>query len=194
MFNFKKYMSLSNIKFYLRNKVKTSGDNQISLGENTRVRYCQIEIRGHSNQLMIDDGANLKNVSIEIFGNHCSIHIGKNTVIGENCYISAKETQTSVSIGENCMFSRNVNVMTSDGHDLYQEDGKRFNQAENITIGEHVWLCDGVTLLKGANIGAHSVVGLKSLVTKAMPENSLIVGIPARVVKSNIQWDEKLTF
>lgn len=194
MLSFLKKIQLNTLIFLIRNKIKVQKGNEINLGENTRIRKCNITIFGKNNRLVIEEKVNIKNVHIEIIGNDCFFIIGARSVIGENCYFSVKENNTELHIGADCMFSRKINILTSDGHDIYNKKGIRINPAKNIYIGDHVWVCDGVTLLKGAHVGSGSVVGMKSLVTKAMPENSIITGVPARVVQTEINWDEKLTF
>ncbi len=187
-------INLKNIVFFFRNKLKIQNENKVKLGKNVRIRNCQITILGDNNRLVIENGVNLKKVNIEIIGNNCSLVIGANSIVGEGCYFSVKEDDIELCIGVDCMFSRNISLLTSDGHDIYNKEGERINPAKSIYIGDHVWLCDGVTVLKGTHIGSGSVVGIKSLVTKTMPENSIIAGVPAKVVQTGINWDEKLTF
>lgn len=177
----------------LRNKIKIRPNNHIQVGKNTRIRYCDIFVNGENNQLIIHDGANLKGVSIELNGNNCRLEIGKNCVIGENCFFSSRENGTQLSIGDNCMFSRNIKVMTSDGHDILR-NGKRINPAKNIHIGSHVWLADNVTVLKGISIGNGSIVGINSTVTHSIESNSIAAGNPARIITNAIDWQEELTF
>ena len=52
-----------------------------------------------------------------------------------------------------------------------------------IIIGDNVWLGYGVTVLAGVQIGSNSVIGAKSVVTKNIPEGSVAVGVPAKVVR-----------
>lgn len=91
----------------LRNKIRVKPNNKIQIGKNTRIRYCDIYVNGNNNQLIIHDGANLKGVSIELNGNNCLLEIG------ENCFLSCRESGTKLVIGKECMFSRNVKLMTS---------------------------------------------------------------------------------
>lgn len=184
---------MKNILFKIRNKVRLSGTNSVSISSGARVRKCDISIKGNNNKLIIKNGVNIKGSKIEINGNNCSIIFEENSVIGENCYFSSREKDTLISIGKNSMFSRNIKLMTSDGHDIFCGD-KRINLAKNIIIGEHVWLADSVTVLKGCNIGNGSVVGINSLVTKDIGENKIAAGVPAVEIKDNIHWDEELTF
>ncbi|AYK16551.1 MULTISPECIES: acyltransferase [Aeromonas] len=181
------------LKLYARNKVRCQSGNTIEILGSVRVRKCQIKIKGSGNKLILHSGANIKNTIIEIDGNDCELSIGRDCVIGEGCYLSCRERNIVLNIGDHCMFSRNVRVMTSDGHDILKNH-IRINPAKNIKIGSHVWLADGVTVLKGATIGNGSIVGVGALLTSSMPSNSISVGIPAKIVKENITWQEDITF
>ncbi|EPH6366701.1 acyltransferase [Vibrio cholerae] len=177
----------------LRNKIRIKENNHIDIRENTRVRYCDIHVNGKNNRLIIHQGANLKGVTIELDGENCLLEIGSDCVIGENCFISCRERDTELIIGNACMFSRNIKIMTSDGHDILQ-DGKRINPAKSIYIGSHVWLADNVTVLKGVTIGSGSVVGINSTVTKSIADNCIAAGNPSRTIKDNINWNTPLSY
>lgn len=86
------------------------------------------------------------------------------------------------------MLSRNAKLMTSDGHPIIQ-DGKIINSAKNITLGNHVWIADDVTILKGVEVGANSVVGIGSVLTKSISCGCVAAGNPAKVVKEGINWE-----
>lgn len=170
----------------LRNKIKVEGTLNIDIGKNVKLVECSIHSSGENNTLVIEDNTVLRNSSLEILGNNCSILIGKDCMIGDNCYISCKE-ETQIIIQDNCGLSRNVKVMTSDGHPIYQ-DGKRINLSKSITFENDIWVADNVTILKGVNIGKKSVIGINSTLTKSIPANSIAAGNPAKVIKSNISW------
>ena len=177
----------------IRNKIRIGSGNTVEIGEKTRIRYCDIHVTGSGNKLVFKDGANLKGVCIELDGNDCTLIIGKDCVIGENCFISCRERGTQLTIGDNCMFSRNVKVMTSDGHNIIKH-GQRINPAKNIHIGDHVWLADNVTVLKGSSIGSNSVVGINSTLTKTVGKNVVAAGSPAQVIRSNTCWQNELSY
>ena len=124
-------------------------------------------------------------------GNNCTIEIGAKSMIGDNCYLSAKEERTNLIIKEDCGLSRNVKVMTSDGHPIFQ-DSVRINPARDIVINKHTWIGDNVTILKGVSIGEGCVIGINSTVVKAIPARTVAVGNPAKVVKENITWKAEL--
>jgi acetyltransferase-like isoleucine patch superfamily enzyme len=98
-----------------------------------------------------------------------------------------------IDIGTDCMIASDVQFMTSDVHTVYdRETGKRLNRPKDIVVGDHVWIALQTFVLKGARIGSGSVIGLRSVVTGEIPENSLAVGSPARVLREGVGWDRKL--
>lgn len=171
----------------LRNKIKIDLNTNIFLGSNLKMVGCNIYIKGTGNTLHIDNDSILRNVKIEIIGNNNIIKVGANNMIGDGSYLSAKEKNIKLEIGNNCGFSRNIKVMTSDGHPIFQNN-IRINNAKNISIGDNVWISDNVTILKGVSIGDNSVIGINSTVTKDVAINSIAAGNPARTIKENISW------
>ena len=97
---------------------------------------------------------------------------------------------TKIFIGDEALFSANIKFRTGDSHSILDiNTGKRMNQSKSIVVGKHVWIGNSVTVLKGANIGDHSVVGIGSIVPgKTYPSNSVIGGNPAKVLKSEVDW------
>ena len=174
----------------LRNKIAVDSGNELKIGKNVRMRKSKIKIRGCNNQLIIHENCNLREVDIEIRGENSIIEIGKNTIIGEGTYFSAKEG-CSIKVGEDCMFSRNIDIMTSDGH-IITQNGIRVNLSKSIEIGNRVWVSDHVVILKGSKIGNNSVVGINSVITKEFEDSNVIIaGNPAKIVKKGIEWNKK---
>jgi acetyltransferase-like isoleucine patch superfamily enzyme len=88
------------------------------------------------------------------------------------------------------MFSSGIQIEASDSHTIFAMDNsQRINFGKNILIGNHVWLGRFVTVLKGVTINDNCIIGTKSLVTKNTDKNGLYVGIPAKKVKDNINWN-----
>lgn len=58
-----------------------------------------------------------------------------------------------------------------------------------IVIGDHVWIGMNVIVLKGVTIGEGAVVSAGSVVTKDVPPHSLVAGVPAKVVKTDVEWN-----
>lgn len=120
--------------------------------------------------------------------NGCELAIGDNTYI-VSCFFAIRDNDTSITIGDDCMFSAQTIVRTSDAHSIL-EGGKRINPGKNVIIGDHVWVGYGANILKGSIIESHSVIGTQSVVAGLhVPEGSVAAGNPARVVRTGVDWD-----
>jgi acetyltransferase-like isoleucine patch superfamily enzyme len=113
------------------------------------------------------------------------VHVGDATFIGHGCVLAAAR---SVRIGNHCLLAGGTRVADYDGHPL---DAARRRAREPLTpdavrpvvIGDDVWIGSHALILKGVTIGARSVVGAGSIVTKDVPPDVIVAGNPARVVK-----------
>lgn len=110
-----------------------------------------------------------------------TLEIGEGTFINDNCRIGTKGL---VKIGRKCLIGDDVSIHDFDGHKINGSEG-----IKPIVIEDNVWIGENVTVLKGVRIGKGSVIGAGSLVCKDIPEGSLAVGSPARVIKENITWE-----
>ena len=127
--------------------------------------------------------------------------IGKDlSCVGCSIYMH-DEPQKKVIIGNDCMFSFDIIIWPSDGHAIVSDTGEYLNKGEDITIGNHVYLCMGVNVLKGSNIPDNSIVGTRSVVLKSSGEVStdesstngrngkILAGVPARLLKcGDFSW------
>ncbi|WP_152352298.1 acyltransferase [Brachybacterium subflavum] len=125
-------------------------------------------------------------------GHQCTVRIGANVGAETKSFIRVSEGQ-SVNIGDDCMLASGVAFRADDSHAIYDvRTGKRSNPAASIEVGEHVWLGKDVVVMGGVKIGDGSVVGLRGVVTKNLPNNCVAVGAPARVVKRDTAWERPL--
>jgi len=97
---------------------------------------------------------------------------------------------SEVSIGQDCMFSDGILVQSADQHGIVDlQSGRIINNIMRRTrIADHVWLGRHSTLLPDISIGHGSIIGAGAIVTKDIPETSVAVGVPARVVKTKTTW------
>lgn len=123
------------------------------------------------------------------YANNCKIDIGDNTIFcGVRLFL--QDSNTSISIGNDCMFSWGIDVWCTDVHTVTDLDGNPLNFSESIEIGNHVWVGKDVKIGKNTKISADSIVGWGSIVTKKFDEtNVVIAGNPAKIVKRNINWN-----
>ncbi len=116
----------------------------------------------------------------EIAPVHLVVFAGARLEIGPECFLNGchLSTKASLRLGRRVFIGPGSRVFDADQHDF---DAERPEQAAPVEIGDHVWIASDVTLLKGVSIGAHSVIGARSLVSGAIPDHSLAFGLPARV-------------
>jgi len=178
-------------------KVNINGNNNvIKIHEPYAFENCHLTINGDNHLFEVQKITNpvfsIRNTSfIMRLGNNNSIKIGKNlSMVGG--YIQAEDNNTFITIGDECMFSAEILVRTSDGHAILDNQTHEvINSGKNITIGNHVWLSFKTTVLKGSKIGDDSIVATGAIVTKDYfnQKNVILAGIPAKVVKENINWN-----
>lgn len=106
----------------------------------------------------------------------------KGGFINENVQITTGDT---VEIGEGATIGRDVVIRSYDGHTIELPD---YRISEPIKIGKHVWIGQGATVLKGVTIGDGAIVAAGALVTKDVPAKCIVGGVPAKVIKENINW------
>jgi acetyltransferase-like isoleucine patch superfamily enzyme len=112
---------------------------------------------------------------------------GATIIIGNNARINGAyiHAQQSISIGSNCVIASGVNILDTNGHELYSTDRtKKRDTPAPVSIGNNVWVGLNAIILKGTTIGDNSVVSAGSVVKGEFPANSLIMGNPAQVVKT----------
>lgn len=198
-------------------KTRKLNGGRCSIAKDALFRKSKIIINGNDSVVKIGNKCRFRNITIEVFGKNSMVEINESVLVYEKCYISIKgdnchciignkttigsasffleESGKDIVIGEDCMLGRDICLQTTDFHSVVDATtGNRINYPESVNVGNHVWLGYGVTLGKGTAVADNSVVGEHSLVTKKFTQpNICLVGIPAKVIKENINWNrEKL--
>ncbi|WP_313817820.1 DapH/DapD/GlmU-related protein [Citricoccus sp.] len=110
---------------------------------------------------------------------------GKNTVLGDRVFLNsgcAFQDQGGITIGNGCQIGHNTVIATLN-HALDPERRLDMHPAP-VVIGTNVWIGSNATILPGVTIGDNAVVAAAAVVTKDVPADSVVVGSPARVVRS----------
>ena len=102
--------------------------------------------------------------------------------INHNLNLSCFE---SITIGQGVAISENVTLRDSDDHTIVPTS---HSVTKPIVIGDHVWIGMNVTILKGVTIGSGSIIAAGAVVTGDVPENALVGGVPARILKTGVSW------
>lgn len=110
---------------------------------------------------------------------------GKNITIGRNVFINACchfQDHGGVTLGDGCLIGHNV-VFATLNHDL-NPHRRAFMMPAPIVLGKNVWIGSNSTILQGVTIGNGAVVAAGAVVTKDVPANVVVGGVPAKYLRS----------
>jgi acetyltransferase-like isoleucine patch superfamily enzyme len=144
------------------------------------VRYCLVKSIAKScgDNVLIERGVYLLSPEEMEIGNNVSIH--------PMCYIEAKG---GLVIGNDVSIAHGVTIMTTthiyDKTDIPIKD--QGSVANNVVIKDNVWIGAKATLLCGITVNQGAIVGAGAVVTKTIPANAVVAGVPARIIKMRTQ-------
>lgn len=182
-------------KIVLKDGVKISGGGEFNIGSNCLLLIEQgCRLQGHwsirledNTELIIGRESSLEDFAISV---RARTRIGKNFRCGKGLEIIAEENNP-IYIGDDVLLSSNVHIRSGNGHSLFDltQQLNISNYDLSISIGNHVWVGQDVTIIGKTDIGNDCVVGAKSLVKITTESNKLMYGNPAKVGREAINWD-----
>jgi acetyltransferase-like isoleucine patch superfamily enzyme len=121
------------------------------------------------------------------------VEIGAKTVMGQECTISAYQR---VRIGEECVIADRAMFIDFD-HGIVEVERPIRSQGiykRDVEVGNNVWIGYGACILRGVSVGDNSVIGTNAVVTKDVPANAVVGGIPARIIRmreapAELRWE-----
>ncbi len=161
------------LKLRLRGRLRTDGicficpGVELEIGRHATLHLGRWSWLGHGTKLRVHEG--------EMF-------IGAKTVIGQECTVSAYQ---HVSIGRECIIADRVMLIDFD-HGVVEVDRPIRQQGiykRDVRVGNNVWLGYGACVLRGVSVGDNSIVGTNAVVTRDVPDNAVVGGVPARVIR-----------
>lgn len=137
--------------------LRVEGDNNhVVTGKNFYCHTnCDLTFYANNSRLVFGDDVHIYiSLEVESFGgrNNLLIQIGNRTTF-MNTHITCFEDNSSVIVGDECMFSYDTVLYNTDGHPIYTLDGKEpLNRAKSIKLGNHIWMAHSAVILKNVTL------------------------------------------
>ena len=158
-----------------------------SLGTDGIGKGCTLE--ADTNLTVGEDSTIGPGSELLVYRSHFSRPLDAELIIGRHVRITARCRITCagrITIGDDALFGPDV-FITDHNHGMDPEAAGGYSPQDitirNVAIGEGVWLGQRVCVLPGVTVGAHSIVGANSVVTRDIPPYSIAVGAPAKIIK-----------
>lgn len=155
------------LKIGLKENVKSKQETRISMEENSKWTINGNFNIGFGSDIRVFKGA--------------SLILDSGYLNGFVQIVCAKK----IKIGRDVAIARDVIIRDTDAHMI--ENGIHEKEKE-VIIGNHVWIGTRAIIMKGVHIGDGAIVAAGAVVTKDVPANSIVAGVPARVIKENVFW------
>ncbi len=121
------------------------------------------------------------------------VSIGAKSVLGQECTISGYQ---HVSIGRECVIADRVMLIDFDHNAADVERPIRLQgiYKQDVRVGSNVWIGYGACILRGVTVGDNAIVGASAVVTRDVPANAIVGGVPARVLRmraepASLRWE-----
>jgi acetyltransferase-like isoleucine patch superfamily enzyme len=152
---------------------------KLQIGRGAEVRFGRWVWIGHDTKIRCHEGV---------------VSIGSKSVLGQECTISAYQ---HVSIGEQCIVADRVMLIDFD-HNVTEVERPIREQGiykRDVRVGSNVWIGFGAQILRGVSVGDNAIIGAGAVVTKDVPANAVVAGVPARLIRmrqapATLRWAE----
>jgi len=175
---------LAYLKLRYRSRLQTDGPCficpgvKLEIGPHATLRIGRWAWIGHHTKIRVHEG---------------EVSIGAKTVIGQECTISAYQ---HVHIGRECIVADRVMLIDFDHGVVEVERPIRLQgiYKRDVNVGSNVWIGYGACILRGVTVGHNSVIGTNSVLTRHVPENAVVGGVPARLIRmrdapQHLRWE-----
>jgi acetyltransferase-like isoleucine patch superfamily enzyme len=178
---------------YLRRRLLTAAgwrwetNGLLFLGRRLEIQIARRGVVRFGRFVWVGDGTKIRCHAGEVV-------IGDKTVLGQECTISAYK---HVRIGEQCVIADRAMFIDFD-HGVVEVDRPIRVQGiykRDVDVGSNVWIGYGACILRGVRVGDNAVIGTYSVVTRDVPANAVVGGIPARLLRmrdapQSLRWPD----
>jgi acetyltransferase-like isoleucine patch superfamily enzyme len=163
-------------------------NNRIKIGAGCVLSNVYFRIRGSGHQIEFCTNCRVSRGAVLWFEDRDGVlQVGSGTTMVE-IHIAVTEN-SSVIIGEDCMFANDIDIRTGDSHSVIDtQTGERLNYPGDVVISRHVWVAPHTVILKGVSIGENSIIATGAVVTKSCEPGVIMGGNPAKAIKNGVSW------
>ncbi len=116
-------------------------------------------------------------------------NIDKTVILEKNLNLDRVDP-AGITIKKNCLIASDVTILCHE-HVYRNPDNFELPLILPVEIGERTFVGVGATILPGIKVGSDCIIGAKSVVSKDIPDGSIAVGVPAKVIRSGIKMNDK---
>lgn len=181
----------------------TGSNTTIDIGDHCQFNQNNLILSNENTNIIISKNCRFSSIKISCASN-TDLQIEEACTFNSRCLLYI-HSFSKLLIEKDAMFSYDIILQTGDGHSIFDLETrkninsdpdkiKRGEYLSEIHLGEHVWVGRSATLLSGlrkTEIGEGSIIGARSLVKGRFPNNCILAGVPARVIRKNIAWSRK---
>lgn len=170
--------------FHKTSQITIFDNAQLNIGKNWP------NIKSKQTSLVVNEKAKL------IVNSCFTVYSGANIIINKKAILELGSGYTNndveiicfkhIKIGHGVAISKGVIIRDSDNHTI---NGNNEEVEKPIIIGNHVWIGMRAIILKGVKIGNGAIIAAGAIVTKDVPEKTLVAGVPAKPIKENVIWE-----
>ena len=173
------YLSLR-YKCFIHPSAKIYWPKNIKLAKGVSIgKGTVIMAQKHKGSVIIDKGVIINDYCI-LNSKGGSIKIGEASTINHFSLIQST-LENTVSIGKNVALAPYTRIVPN-----HKYEGEKRTQTIHAStkIDDNAWICAGVTIVVGTNVGKNSIIGANSVVTRDIPDNIVAAGTPAKLIKT----------
>ncbi|NMH86360.1 acyltransferase [Flavivirga sp. Y03] len=179
-----------------KNETKSLSKQALISDSSVFYRESSIEnLQNDKSNVVIGDNTHIRG-GLLIFKYGGKIVIGNHCYVGEGARLWSGE---SLTIGNNVLISHNVSIVDTDSHEInYLERAVRYKEmlstghwetkgsikTNPIIIKDYAWINFGASILKGVTVGKGAIIGAGSVVTKDVPDWTIVAGNPAQIIRT----------